>query len=52
MNHQKICWFGVVVICVDFFMLTKILVVQFSVLHFFSMYKTITLLLLLVRLGG
>ena len=50
--HRKIHWFGVVVICSDFLMLTKIFWVQFLILHFFSTYKTITLLLLLVRLGG
>ena len=51
MNSRKICQFGVVVICADFFMLTKMFGVQFLMLHFFSTHKTITLLLLLVRLG-
>ena len=51
-NPRKICQCGVVVICAGFIMVTKIFRVQPLMLHFFPAYKTITLLLLLVRLGG
>ena len=51
-NYRNICWFGVVVICAEFSMLTKVFGVQFLKLHFFSTYKTITLLFLLVGLGS